>query len=76
MVASSAFHPGKTVAQVAAIQILVDNVPEIGTEAIVLFVNPHSYSSGLIRVRRVFFSDWRCFASRIFSCARRDRRRF
>ena len=28
--------------------------------------NP-DYSSGPIRVRRVFFSDWRCFASRIFS---------
>ena len=34
------------------------------------------YSSGPTRVRRAFFSDWRCFASRIFSLARRERRLF
>ena len=32
MVAVSAFHAGKAIAQVAAVQVPVDDLPEVGTE--------------------------------------------
>jgi hypothetical protein len=38
MVAVSTFHTGNSIAQVAAVQVLVDDLPEIGTEE---SIGPH-----------------------------------
>jgi len=51
VVAASAFHAGKAVAQVAAVQVPVNDIPEIGTEESVRLLEPFSRSRAKVHAQ-------------------------